>query len=57
MRGALMPWAACFATNAGEVGNRLLAVAYLASPRAGSTTGTALEVDGGMSALRLRPRS
>jgi 2-keto-3-deoxy-L-fuconate dehydrogenase len=33
------------------------AVAYLASPRAGSTTGTALEVDGGMSALRLRPRS
>jgi Dehydrogenases with different specificities (related to short-chain alcohol dehydrogenases) len=33
------------------------AVAYLASPQAGSTTGTALEVDGGMSALRLRPRS
>lgn len=33
------------------------AVAYLASPLAGSTTGTALEVDGGMSALRLRPRA
>jgi 2-keto-3-deoxy-L-fuconate dehydrogenase len=32
------------------------AVAYLASPRAGSTTGTALAVDGGMSGLRLRPR-
>ncbi len=33
------------------------AVAYLASPTAGSTTGTALAVDGGMSGLRLRPRS
>ncbi len=31
------------------------AVAYLASPRAGSTTGTSLAVDGGMSTLRLRP--
>ena len=31
------------------------AVAYLASPAAGSTTGTALAVDGGMQALRLRP--
>jgi 2-keto-3-deoxy-L-fuconate dehydrogenase len=30
------------------------AVAYLASPAAGSTTGTALAVDGGMQALRLR---
>jgi NAD(P)-dependent dehydrogenase (short-subunit alcohol dehydrogenase family) len=33
------------------------AVAYLASPRSGSTTGTDLAVDGGMHALRLRPRS
>jgi NAD(P)-dependent dehydrogenase (short-subunit alcohol dehydrogenase family) len=31
------------------------AVLYLASPRAGSTTGTNLAVDGGMSGLRLRP--
>lgn len=31
------------------------AVAYLASPLAGSTTGTALAVDGGMDGLRLRP--
>jgi NAD(P)-dependent dehydrogenase (short-subunit alcohol dehydrogenase family) len=32
------------------------AVAYLASPRSGSTTGVALAVDGGMDGLRLRPR-
>jgi 2-keto-3-deoxy-L-fuconate dehydrogenase len=32
------------------------AIAYLASPLAGATTGTALAVDGGMSGLRLRPR-
>jgi NAD(P)-dependent dehydrogenase (short-subunit alcohol dehydrogenase family) len=32
-----------------------LAIAYLASPTSGSTTGTALAVDGGMSSLR--PRS
>ncbi|MCC9306547.1 SDR family oxidoreductase [Kitasatospora sp. RB6PN24] len=31
------------------------AIAYLASPAAGSTTGTALAVDGGMVGLRLRP--
>jgi 2-keto-3-deoxy-L-fuconate dehydrogenase len=31
------------------------AVLYLASPRAGSTTGTCLSVDGGMQDLRLRP--
>ncbi|MEU8195831.1 SDR family oxidoreductase [Microbispora amethystogenes] len=31
------------------------AVAYLASPRAGSTAGTELAVDGGMAGLRLRP--
>jgi 2-keto-3-deoxy-L-fuconate dehydrogenase len=30
------------------------AIAYLASPHSGSTTGTALTLDGGMSALRLR---
>lgn len=33
------------------------AVAYLASPSAGSTTGTSLAVDGGMQELRLRPRT
>ena len=33
------------------------AVAYLASPRSGSTTGTALEVDGGVTHLRVRPHS
>jgi 2-keto-3-deoxy-L-fuconate dehydrogenase len=33
------------------------AIAYLASPAAGSVTGTALAVDGGMYGLRLRPRS
>ncbi|MCU1419920.1 SDR family oxidoreductase [Mycetocola sp.] len=31
------------------------AVAYLASPRSGSTTGTSIAVDGGMQELRLRP--
>jgi 2-keto-3-deoxy-L-fuconate dehydrogenase len=33
------------------------AIAYLASPMAGSTTGTALPVDGGMSGLRIRTRT
>jgi 2-keto-3-deoxy-L-fuconate dehydrogenase len=32
-------------------------IAYLASPAAAATTGTALAVDGGMAGLRLRPRS
>ena len=32
------------------------AIAYLASPQSGSTTGMALAVDGGMSGLRLPPR-
>jgi NAD(P)-dependent dehydrogenase (short-subunit alcohol dehydrogenase family) len=32
------------------------AIAYLASPASGSTTGTWIAVDGGMSGLRLRPR-
>ncbi|MFI9766564.1 SDR family NAD(P)-dependent oxidoreductase [Streptomyces sp. NPDC052415] len=31
------------------------AIAYLASPMSGATTGTALAVDGGMQGLRLRP--
>ena len=39
--------------SAGEVA---AAVVYLASPAAGSTTGTELAVDGGMGGLRLRPR-
>jgi NAD(P)-dependent dehydrogenase (short-subunit alcohol dehydrogenase family) len=34
-----------------------LAVAYLASPTSGSTTGTSIAVDGGMQDLRLRPTS
>jgi 2-keto-3-deoxy-L-fuconate dehydrogenase len=33
------------------------AIAYLASPLAGATTGTALAVDGGMGGLRVRPRT
>jgi NAD(P)-dependent dehydrogenase (short-subunit alcohol dehydrogenase family) len=33
-----------------------LAVAYLASPSSGSTTGTGVAVDGGMQDLRLRPK-
>jgi 2-keto-3-deoxy-L-fuconate dehydrogenase len=33
------------------------AIAYLAGPAAGSTTGTDLAVDGGMSGLRVRPRT
>jgi NAD(P)-dependent dehydrogenase (short-subunit alcohol dehydrogenase family) len=31
------------------------AIAYLASPLSGSTTGTALDVDGGVTTLRVRP--
>jgi NAD(P)-dependent dehydrogenase (short-subunit alcohol dehydrogenase family) len=31
------------------------AVAYLASPLSGSTSGTSLAIDGGMQGLRLRP--
>jgi NAD(P)-dependent dehydrogenase (short-subunit alcohol dehydrogenase family) len=40
--------------TADEVGH---AIAYLASPLSGSTTGTALAVDGGMNGLRPRPRA
>jgi len=40
--------------TAGEVA---AAIAYLASPLASATTGTALAVDGGMAGLRLRPRA
>jgi 2-keto-3-deoxy-L-fuconate dehydrogenase len=39
--------------SAAEVAN---AIAYLASPLSGSTTGTVLAVDGGMQGLRLRER-
>ncbi len=44
--------------SAGEVtaAEVAAAVAFLASPESGSTTGTALAVDGGMQGLRLRPR-
>lgn len=34
-----------------------VAIAYLASPLAASTTGTVLPVDGGMAGLRVRPRT
>jgi NAD(P)-dependent dehydrogenase (short-subunit alcohol dehydrogenase family) len=33
------------------------AILYLASPLSASTTGTALEVDGGVHNLRVRPRT
>jgi 2-keto-3-deoxy-L-fuconate dehydrogenase len=33
------------------------AIAYLASPLAASVTGTTLAIDGGMAAVRIRPRS
>ncbi len=32
-----------------------LAIAYLADPAASSTTGTVLDVDGGVTRLRVRP--
>ena len=58
------PEAELAALNARQPHGRLVtaeeiadAVAYLASPRSGSTTGIGLAVDGGMQELRLRPRS
>ena len=58
------PEAELAALNARQPHGRLVtaeevadAVAYLASPRSGSTTGIGLTVDGGMQELRLRPRS
>jgi NAD(P)-dependent dehydrogenase (short-subunit alcohol dehydrogenase family) len=33
------------------------AILYLAHPRSGSTTGIALDVDGGVTHLRVRPRT
>lgn len=38
-----------------DPGEVATAIAYLASPLSGSTTGTALDVDGGVTRLRLRP--
>ncbi|MFE0462581.1 SDR family NAD(P)-dependent oxidoreductase [Kitasatospora sp. NPDC058965] len=56
------PGAERAALNARQPTGRLVAadevaaaIVYLASPAAGSTTGTALAVDGGMAGLRLRP--
>lgn len=60
--GAADPVAERLALNARQPHGRLVeasevadAVAYLASPRSGSTTGTSIAVDGGMQELRLRP--
>jgi NAD(P)-dependent dehydrogenase (short-subunit alcohol dehydrogenase family) len=64
LASAADPEAEAAALNARQPHGRLVtpeevavAVAYLASPRAGSTTGTVAAVDGGMHDLRLRPRS
>ena len=62
LASAADPEAERAALNARQPHGRLVAaeevaeaVAYLASPRSGSTSGTALAVDGGMQGLRLRP--
>ncbi|WP_434617554.1 SDR family NAD(P)-dependent oxidoreductase [Arthrobacter sp. A5] len=62
MDAAQDPVAERAALNARQPHGRLVsadevagAVAYLASPLSGSTTGTSIAVDGGMQALRLRP--
>jgi NAD(P)-dependent dehydrogenase (short-subunit alcohol dehydrogenase family) len=62
LSNAADPGAERAALNARQPHGRLVrpdevadAVAYLASPRSGSTTGTSIAVDGGMHELRLRP--
>ena len=62
LASAADPEAERAALNARQPHGRLVAaeevaeaVAYLASPRSGSTSGTALAVDGGMQGVRLRP--
>lgn len=62
LENAADPTAERAALNARQPHGRLVsaeevadAVAYLASPRSGSTTGVSLAVDGGMQNLRLRP--
>jgi 2-keto-3-deoxy-L-fuconate dehydrogenase len=64
LESAADPEAERVALNARQPSGRLVAadevasaIAYLASPASGATTGTSLAVDGGMSGLRLRPRS
>jgi NAD(P)-dependent dehydrogenase (short-subunit alcohol dehydrogenase family) len=63
LESAADPAAERAALNARQPSGRLVAadevagaIAYLASPTSGSTTGTWLAVDGGMAGLRLRPR-
>ena len=63
LSGAPDPAAERAALNARQPMGRLVsadevaaAIAYLASPLAGATTGTALAVDGGMQGLRIRPK-
>jgi NAD(P)-dependent dehydrogenase (short-subunit alcohol dehydrogenase family) len=62
LRGAANPEAEAEALASRQPHGRLVApeeiadaIAYLASPRSGSTTGTSIAVDGGMQELRLRP--
>jgi NAD(P)-dependent dehydrogenase (short-subunit alcohol dehydrogenase family) len=62
LSGAPDPAAEALALAARQPHGRLVspeeiadAIAYLASPRSGSTTGTSIAVDGGMQELRLRP--
>jgi NAD(P)-dependent dehydrogenase (short-subunit alcohol dehydrogenase family) len=62
LQQAADPAAELAALNARQAIGRLVrpeevarAIAYLASPLSGSTTGTALDVDGGVTTLRVRP--